>query len=189
MCDVGSWTPFSISHLFIFVPALVWPGYRPVTWVFNRGRSYRSDSVGFAPTHKWLLSHRISRLEKAYCCLSIPDSPGADQPHSERNASCFCSVQLTPGIRPYARCHYHAPGHTMGAYQAYYGGKGHTMVGSGTGILWQYFMNTLFLAPHRRRSHNRRRHNTRSAQRAPLCSRPTTTTQLYIQSVLRCMMP
>ena len=40
----------------------------------------------------------------------------------------------------------------MGAYQAYYGGKGHTMVGSGTGILWQYFMNTLFLAPYRRRS-------------------------------------
>ena len=96
---------------------------------------------------------------------------------------------VTPGIRPYARCHYHAPGHTMGACQAYYGGKGHTMVGSGTGILWQYFMNTLFLAPYRRRSPNRRRHNTRSAQRAPLCSRPTTTTQLYIQSVLRCMMP
>ena len=38
----------------------------------------------------------------------------------------------------------------MGACQAYDGGKGHTMVGSGTGILWQYFMNTLFLAPHRR---------------------------------------
>ena len=37
---------------------------------------------------------------------------------------------------PYARCHYHAPGHTMGARQAYDGGKGHTMVGSGTGILW-----------------------------------------------------
>ena len=55
----------------------------------------------------------------------------------------------------------------MGAYQAYDGGKGHTMVGSGTGILWQYFMNTLFLAPHRRRSHNRRRHDTHSAQRAP----------------------
>eukprot|EP01043_Picozoa_sp_COSAG02_P018239 COSAG02_NODE_846_length_16565_cov_20.404627_17_plen_49_part_01 len=26
------------------------------------------------------------------------------------------------GAAPYARCHYHAPGHTMGACQAYYGG-------------------------------------------------------------------
>ena len=34
-------------------------------------------------------------------------------------------------LTPYARCHYHAPGHTMGACQAYYGGKG---------ILWQYFI-------------------------------------------------
>ena len=41
-------------------------------------------------------------------------------------------IRLTPGIRPYARCHYHAPGHTMGACQAYYGGKG---------ILWQYLIN------------------------------------------------
>ena len=37
------------------------------------------------------------------------------------------TVRLTPVIRPYDRCHYHAPGHTMGACQAYYGGKGHTM--------------------------------------------------------------
>ena len=35
-------------------------------------------------------------------------------------------------LTPYARCHYHAPGHTMGACQAYYGGKG---------ILWQYLIN------------------------------------------------
>ena len=42
----------------------------------------------------------------------------------------------------------------MGAYQAYYGGKGHTMVGSGTGILWQYFMDTLFLDPYTNRAGN-----------------------------------
>ena len=36
-------------------------------------------------------------------------------------------LRVTPGIRPYARCHYHAPGHTMGACQAYYRRKGHTM--------------------------------------------------------------
>ena len=39
------------------------------------------------------------------------------------------------------------------------------MVGSGTGILWQYFMNTLFLAPYRRRSHTRRRHKEAAGQR------------------------
>ena len=43
----------------------------------------------------------------------------------------------------------------MGACRVYYKGKGHTIVSSGTGILWQYFMNTLFLDPYRRRFRTR----------------------------------
>ena len=34
---------------------------------------------------------------------------------------------MTPGRRPSARGHNHAPGHTMGACRAYYRSKGHTM--------------------------------------------------------------
>ena len=36
------------------------------------------------------------------------------------DVNTYLQIMLTPGIRPpYARCHYHASGHTMGACRVY----------------------------------------------------------------------
>ena len=119
-------TPFGSLHVgrTLYQASCPCPSSRPAplpNWHCNCRNCptlrFRFSNVSHTP------GHAFRALVVVHCYTPL----GGTQNVQTHRDGAHCGLVLTPGIRPYARCHYHAPGHTMGACQAYYRRKGHIM--------------------------------------------------------------